>query len=63
MVTSVILGARTTEQLEQNLAVADVHLPADLRDDLTAASAPPVADYPYGQPGRDQRDRDVSGNW
>ena len=61
MVTSVILGARTVDQLEQNLAMADLHLSDEHRDHLTEASAPIVADYPYGGPGRDQRDRRITG--
>ncbi|MBY5164076.1 aldo/keto reductase [Salsipaludibacter albus] len=62
MVTSVILGARTVDQLEQNLAMADLHLSDDHLDRLTEASEPIVADYPYGGPGRDQRDRRIAGD-
>ncbi len=47
-VASVLLGARTTTQLEQNLGAVDVHLsPAEL-DRLTAVSAPGLPPYPYG---------------
>ena len=38
-VTSTILGARTTEQLEDNLGALDVTLTADQRARLDAASA------------------------
>jgi len=56
-VSSVILGARTTGQLKDNLGAAEVRL--DPRDTgvLDAASDPNPADYPYGGPGRDQRGR------
>ena len=60
-VTSVILGARTLEQLEDNLAAADVHLEADETAALDAASDPAPADYPYGGPGNEQRSRLISG--
>jgi aryl-alcohol dehydrogenase-like predicted oxidoreductase len=58
-VTSVILGARTTEQLEDNLAAADVTLDDKEVAALDQASDPGAADYPYGGPGLDQRDRTV----
>jgi len=58
-VTSVILGARTLEQLDDNLAAADVHLTAEETAILDEASAPLVADYPYGGPGVDQRARNI----
>jgi aryl-alcohol dehydrogenase-like predicted oxidoreductase len=58
-VTSVILGARTVAQLDDNLAAADLHLSAEETEQLTVASAPLVADYPYGTPGVDQRSRDL----
>ena len=56
-VTSVILGARTIAQLDDNLGAADLHLSAEETALLNEASAPQVADYPYGQPGIDQRAR------
>src|ERR1700712_19731 len=60
-VTSVILGARTVEQLNDNLGAADLHLePADL-ELLGKASDPTAADYPYGVPGSDQRSRKITG--
>jgi aryl-alcohol dehydrogenase-like predicted oxidoreductase len=58
-VTSVILGARTLEQLDDNLGAADLHLSDKETALLTEASAPIVADYPYGAPGVDQRSRAV----
>jgi aryl-alcohol dehydrogenase-like predicted oxidoreductase len=56
-VTSVILGARTVAQLDDNLEAAGLHLPDEETELLTNASAPVVADYPYGTPGIDQRSR------
>jgi aryl-alcohol dehydrogenase-like predicted oxidoreductase len=56
-VTSVILGARTVEQLDDNLTAADLVLTAEEAARLDEASAPLVADYPYGVPGVDQRGR------
>jgi aryl-alcohol dehydrogenase-like predicted oxidoreductase len=46
-VTSVILGARTPAQLEENRADA-LSLSAEERASLDAASAPRAAPYPYG---------------
>jgi aryl-alcohol dehydrogenase-like predicted oxidoreductase len=57
MVTSVILGARTVEQLQDNLGAADLHLEAHEVARLDAASDPAPADYPYGGPGTQQRSR------
>ena len=56
-VTSVILGCRTVEQLEDNLGAADLTLTEDEIDQLTRVSAPAVADYPYGAAGVAQRER------
>ena len=58
-VTSVILGARTTEQLTAILAAAGLHLTAAETERLDAASDPAPADYPYGVPGSDQRARSL----
>jgi len=60
-VSSVILGARTLEQLEQNLAAADLVLPVELTERLDRVSAPEPADYPYGGPGQQQRSRSPRG--
>ncbi|GAA4229231.1 aryl-alcohol dehydrogenase (NADP+) [Streptosporangium album] len=56
-VTSVILGARTLEQLDDNLGAAELHLSEKETDLLTEASSPIVSDYPYGTPGIQQRSR------
>ncbi|GAA2616468.1 aldo/keto reductase [Dactylosporangium fulvum] len=56
-VTSVILGARTVEQLDDNLGAADLRLSEKETALLTEASTPIVADYPYGAPGVAQRAR------
>src|SRR5262249_33873399 len=58
-VTSVILGARTLEQLDDNLGAADLHLASDEAQRLDEASDPGAADYPYGTPGVDQRRRSI----
>jgi aryl-alcohol dehydrogenase-like predicted oxidoreductase len=62
-VTSVILGARTTSQLDDNLAAAGLHLSAEETARLDAASDPGAADYPYGGPGVEQRSRKLEGGW
>ena len=56
-VTSTILGARTTEQLADNLGAAGLHLTDAETGRLDAVSDPAPADYPYGGPGREQRNR------
>jgi aryl-alcohol dehydrogenase-like predicted oxidoreductase len=61
MVSSVILGARTVEQLHDNLGAAGLHLSEDEIAQLDAASDPAPADYPYGGPGTEQRSRVLSG--
>jgi len=60
-VTSVILGARTTEQLEDNLLAADLVLSEAHTELLDQASDPEPADYPYGAPGIAQRGRSLTG--
>ncbi len=60
-VTSVILGARTPEQLADNLGAADLELTKAEIDRLTEVSTPPMADYPYGPQGIDQRNRKIEG--
>lgn len=47
-VSSVILGARTVEQLEDNLGSAEVALSGEEVTALTAVSAPGIPAYPYG---------------
>ena len=58
-VTSVILGARTVAQLDDNLDAADLRLSGEEIGLLTEVSSPLVSDYPYGQPGIDQRSREL----
>jgi aryl-alcohol dehydrogenase-like predicted oxidoreductase len=58
-VTSVILGARTLEQLHDNLVAVELHLDPDEAAALDAASDPGAADYPYGGPGIEQRNREL----
>ena len=60
-VTSVILGARTTEQLRDDVGVVDVVLEPDDVARLDAVSDPGAADYPYGDVGATQRSRDLAG--
>jgi aryl-alcohol dehydrogenase-like predicted oxidoreductase len=60
-VTSVILGARTLDQLDDNLAAIDVHLSGEETARLDTASDPGAADYPYGGPGTEQRSRQIEG--
>jgi aryl-alcohol dehydrogenase-like predicted oxidoreductase len=60
-VTSVILGARTTDQLRDNLAAADLTLDAAEAERLDEVSDPGAADYPYGGPGAEQRSRNLDG--
>ena len=58
-VSSVILGARTLEQLDDNLGAAGLHLSAEEAAGLDEASTPIVDDYPYGELGVSQRDREL----
>jgi aryl-alcohol dehydrogenase (NADP+) len=60
-VTSVILGARSVDQLVDNMGAADLDLGDDALARLTDASAPRIDDYPYGAPGREQRHRNLDG--
>jgi aryl-alcohol dehydrogenase-like predicted oxidoreductase len=60
-VSSVILGCRTVEQLDDNLGAADLDLTDQELEALDQASDPGAADYPYGQPGADQRSRKIEG--
>ena len=60
-VTSVILGARTTEQLADNLGAVSLELTDDERRQLDEVSAPLVSDYPYGEAGTAQRHRAIDG--
>ena len=60
-VTSVILGARTIEQLEDNLGAGDLHLSDEETLLLDQASTPATPDYPYGPAGQSQRIRLLPG--
>jgi len=60
-VCSVILGARTLAQLEDNLAAGDLTLTDDETRLLDAASDPGAPDYPYGERGQTQRQRRIQG--
>lgn len=60
-VTSVILGARTVEQLEDNLGAADLSLTDEQRSRLDEASTPRADIYPYGEQAIQQRHRKREG--
>jgi aryl-alcohol dehydrogenase-like predicted oxidoreductase len=60
-VTSVILGARTPEQLADNLGAAKVSLTGEEMNTLNKVSEPQVSDYPYGIGGTNQRNRKIEG--
>jgi len=60
-VTSVILGARTVEQLSDNLGAVDLKLTATELKSLSDASDPRTDDYPYGPNGTAQRVRKIEG--
>jgi aryl-alcohol dehydrogenase-like predicted oxidoreductase len=49
-------GAKTSEQLADNLSAAELVLTADERDRLDKASAPPLI-YPYWHQANTARDR------
>ena len=55
-VTSVIVGARTTEQLTDNLGAAELSLTADELDRLERVSRPPLL-YPYWHQAKTAADR------
>jgi aryl-alcohol dehydrogenase-like predicted oxidoreductase len=60
-VTSTILGARTVEQLDDNLGAAELHLDDDEIATLNDVSDRSPSDYPYGPLGSEQRDRNLAG--
>ncbi|WP_285723943.1 aldo/keto reductase [Psychromicrobium xiongbiense] len=60
-VTSVILGARTVEQLNDNLAAAELVLSPEETEQLTQASQPRLGIYPYGPRAQEQRSRKMEG--
>jgi aryl-alcohol dehydrogenase-like predicted oxidoreductase len=55
-VTSLVIGARTAEQLADNLAAASISLTVDERERLDKASAPPLI-YPYWHQANTAHDR------
>ena len=55
--TSVILGARTLAQLNDNLAAADRPLDEEETRLLDEVSEPDTPDYPYGEKGQPHRRR------
>ena len=59
-VSSVILGARTLEQLQDDLGAVGLHLTPEETAALDAASDPQPPDYPYGPLGQDQRSRTLT---
>lgn len=56
-VTAPIIGARTLDQLEQNLVAGDLTLSVEETARLDEVSAPTPNDYPYGPFGTKQRER------
>src|SRR5450631_2557198 len=58
-VSSTILGARTTDQLQMNLRAAGLRLTPEETAALDAASDPGPVDYPYGELGVQQRMRSL----
>lgn len=60
-VTSVILGARSVEQLADNLAAAELELTAEETELLSKASQPRTGVYPYGPMADQQRSRKIEG--
>jgi aryl-alcohol dehydrogenase-like predicted oxidoreductase len=62
-VTSVILGARSTDQLAQNLKADGLRLTTEEVSQLDTASAPVMGDYPYGPGGIKQLHRRLQGGW
>jgi aryl-alcohol dehydrogenase-like predicted oxidoreductase len=60
-VTSVILGARTSEQLADNLGAARLVLHDEELARLSRVSTSPTDDYPYGEGGIAQRHRKIEG--
>jgi aryl-alcohol dehydrogenase-like predicted oxidoreductase len=62
-VVSVIVGARTEEQLADNLSAADLELSADERKRLDDVSRPPLI-YPHWHQAKTTRDRlGAAGRW
>ncbi len=60
-VSSVILGARSLDQLTDNLGAVELRLDPSEVERLDQASQIAVGDYPYGPLGIDQRHRNIAG--
>ena len=60
-VTSVIIGARTIEQLADNLAAVQLELSEEETTRLTNVSQPRLGVYPYGPMAQAQRSRKLGG--
>jgi aryl-alcohol dehydrogenase-like predicted oxidoreductase len=60
-VSSVILGARSIDQLTDNMAATELKLTPEETQLLDEASEPRAPDYPYGAPGQSQRSRRIRG--
>jgi aryl-alcohol dehydrogenase (NADP+) len=60
-VTSVILGARTREQLADNLKADALQLEQEETERLTKVSEPELEVYPYGPQAIQQRSRKIEG--
>lgn len=60
-VTSVILGARTRDQLKDNLGAGDLVLSDEEMEQLDTVAVPPTGEYPYGKGGVGQRNRKIEG--
>jgi aryl-alcohol dehydrogenase-like predicted oxidoreductase len=58
-VSSSIIGARTMDQLKDNLGAVAMRLDSESIAKLDAVSAPTPDDYPYGRFGTLQRERDI----
>ena len=58
-VVAPIIGARTLDQLEQDLVAGDLELSAEQTARLDDVSAPVSNDYPYGPFGVKQRHRHI----
>jgi aryl-alcohol dehydrogenase-like predicted oxidoreductase len=61
-VTAPIFGARTMEQLKDNLGAAKLHLSGEMTAKLDKVSQPQSGGYPYGAFGQGQRARSVDGS-
>jgi aryl-alcohol dehydrogenase-like predicted oxidoreductase len=60
-VSSVILGCRTVDQLDDNLGAADLDLDEQETAALDKASDPNPVQYPYGPLALQQRSRKIEG--